>query len=140
MAVVATGVLLALPGEKVGQREDEEKAAVEAANQKKNSDKGDTAEEGNKAENKVGDYLSKKAPNQVKPGTRQLKGQYVDDLGRVQEWEAHYDEYGRLIGRTDYNAGNKAQGIPDTHYHTYEWGPGKTPFESGSHIEGEYKP
>ena len=44
MAVVATGVLLALPGEKVGQSEDEEKAAVEAANQKKN-DKGDTAAE-----------------------------------------------------------------------------------------------
>jgi len=38
------------------------------------------------------------------------------DLGRVEPWTAHYDEYGRLIGRTDYNAGNLAEGIPDTHY------------------------
>ena len=88
----------------------------------------------------VGNYLSAKAPNQVTPGTRVLEGQYVDDLGRVQPWKAYYDMYGRLVGRTDYNAGNKAAGIPDTHYHTYEWGPGKTPYESGSHIKGEYKP
>lgn len=40
--------LLALSGEKAGQSEDEEKAAVEAANQKKN-DKGDTAEEKSEA-------------------------------------------------------------------------------------------
>lgn len=44
---------------------------------------------------------------------------------QAQPWKAYYDEYGRLIGRTDYNAENKAVGIPDTHYHTYEWGPGK---------------
>ncbi|MFC5404400.1 RHS repeat-associated core domain-containing protein [Cohnella soli] len=87
-----------------------------------------------------GEYLSRKALNQVTPGTRELSGQYIDDLGRVQPWKAYYDEYGRLIARTGYNAGNKAQGIPDTHYHTYQWGPGKTPYESGSHIEGEYKP
>lgn len=55
-------------------------------------------------------------------------------MGRVQPWKAYYDEYGRI----DYNAANKAAGIPDTHYHTYEWGPGKTPLETGSHIEGEY--
>ncbi|WP_348643940.1 RHS repeat domain-containing protein [Phyllobacterium myrsinacearum] len=81
-----------------------------------------------------------KAPFTATPGTRTLNGQYVNDLGRVEPWAAHYDEYGRLIGRTDYNAGNKAKGIPDTHYHTYEWGPGKTPYPSGNHIPGEYKP
>jgi len=95
---------------------------------------------GVKNADEVGLYLAKKAPNQVTPGTRVLEGQYIDDMGRVQPWEAHYDQYGRLVGRTDYNAGNKAAGIPDTHYHTYEWGPGKTPLESGSHIEGVYKP
>ncbi|MDQ2087482.1 hypothetical protein RBH29_13705, partial [Herbivorax sp. ANBcel31] len=90
--------------------------------------------------NEIGSYLSKKAPKQVTAGTKFLKGQYVDDLGRVQPWKAYYDKYGRLIARTDYNAGNKAAGIPNTHYHIYEWGPGKTPFESGSHIEGEFLP
>jgi RHS repeat-associated protein len=88
----------------------------------------------------VGEYLAKKAPKQVTPGIRQLEGQYVNDRGIVQPWVAHYDEYGRLAGRTDYNAGNRAAGIPDTHYHTYEWGPGKTPLETGTHIEGEFIP
>ena len=87
----------------------------------------------------VGNYLAGKAPKQVMPGIRKLEGQYVDDLNRVQPWKAFYDEYGRIIGRTDYNAGNIAQGIPNIHYHTYEWGPGKLPLETGSHIEGEYK-
>jgi hypothetical protein len=70
-----------------------------------------------------------------------LEGQYIDDLGRVQPWRAHYDQYGRQIGRTDMNAGNKAAGIPDTHHHTYEYN-GQFPFgrESGSHLPGEYKP
>lgn len=61
-------------------------------------------------------------------------------MGRVQPWKAYYDEYGRLIARTDYNAGNKTQGIPDIHYHLYEWGSGKNPLQIGGHIEGEYKP
>ena len=86
------------------------------------------------------EIFSSKAPDQVTPGTGVLEGQHIDDLGRVQPWEAHYDEYGRLVGRTDYNAANSAHNIPDVHHHTYEWGPGKTPMESGSHIPGEYKP
>lgn len=69
-----------------------------------------------------------------------MEGQYIDDLGNVQPYKAHYDEFGRLKGRTDYNAGNKAHNIPDVHHHTYEWGPGKTPMETGSHIQGEYNP
>jgi hypothetical protein len=43
---------------------------------------------------------SAKAPRNVTPGVRELEGHYVDDLGRVQPWRAHYDEHGRLIGRT----------------------------------------
>ena len=88
----------------------------------------------------AGLYLSSKAPEQVTPGTRYLEGQYINDIGQVQPWKAYYDEYGRLIARTDYNAGNQAAGISDTHYHLYAWGPGHTPWEYGSHIEGEYKP
>jgi YD repeat-containing protein len=85
-----------------------------------------------------GKYLANKAPKQVTPGIKELTGQYIDDLGKVQPWKAHYDQYGRLIGRTDFNAGNITQGIPDIHYHLYEWGAGKTPLEIGSHIPGEF--
>lgn len=62
--------------------------------------------------------FSQKAPMQVTPGTRVLEGQYINDQNKVQPWTAYYDEYGRLTGRADYNAGNKTAGIPDTHYHT----------------------
>ena len=89
-------------------------------------------------EAKIGEYLAGKAPKQVSPGTRYLEGNYVDDMGRVQPWKAYYDEYGRLIARTDYNAGNKKQDIPDIHYHLYEWGPGKNPMKIGNHMKGEY--
>ena len=89
----------------------------------------------------AGNYLAGKAPKQVTPGTKVLEGQYVDDLGRVQPWKAHYDDYGRQIGRTDYNAGNKAAAIPDTHHHTYDYN-GQYPkgVESGAHIDGEFTP
>ncbi|MDO3623198.1 RHS repeat domain-containing protein [Ralstonia pseudosolanacearum] len=82
-----------------------------------------------------------KAPKQVQPGTKSLKGQYINDKGRVEPWEARYDEYGRQVGRTDYNAGNAAEGIQNTHHHTYEYGPGYgAGKETGSHIPGVYKP
>jgi hypothetical protein len=68
-----------------------------------------------------GGYLAGKAPKQVQPGIRELEGQYVNDQGRVEPWKAYYDEYGRLEARTDYNAGNKAQKIPNVHHHTYEY-------------------
>lgn len=86
------------------------------------------------------EIFSKKAPKQTTPGTKTLEGQYINDKGRVEPWKAHYDEHGRQVGRTDYNAGNKAQDIPDTHHHTYEYGPGKNGMETGSHLPGEYKP
>ncbi|MDQ6946006.1 MAG: hypothetical protein M3256_06965 [Actinomycetota bacterium] len=72
------------------------------------------------------------------PTTMRLNDSLLPD----EPWTAHYEEYGRLIGRTDYNAGNAAQGIPDVHYHTYEYGPGygNTGMETGSHIPGEYQP
>lgn len=103
-------------------------------------DAGKVAKQVNGASEHVGSYLAKKAPDQVPVGTRVLQGQYVNDLGKIQPWEAHYDEFGRLVARTDYNAGNIAQNIPDIHYHLYEWGPGKIPYEYGSHLKGVYKP
>lgn len=54
------------------------------------------------------------------PGVRYLEGQYVNDLGVVQPWKAYYDEYGRLNARTDYNAGNIKENIPNIHYYLYE--------------------
>jgi RHS repeat-associated protein len=91
------------------------------------------------ADSLPGDYLGGKAPQQVTPGVRTLEGQYVNDLGRVEPWRAHYDEYGRLIGRTDYNAGNATQGIPEIHYHTIEY---NQQYPAGheviSHAPGEY--
>ncbi len=102
---------------------------------------GNTGEgQGGNTGTSYGEYLTGKAPTQVSPGIRYLEGQYINDLGEIQPWKAYYDEFGRLIARTDYNAGNIAQKIPDVHYHLYEWGAGKTPYEYGSHIEGEYMP
>jgi hypothetical protein len=94
----------------------------------------------NTDEGSIGNYLSGKAPNQVTPGIRELTGQYVNNLGQIQPWKAHYDEYGRLIGRTDYNAGNLAAGIPNVHYHTYEYGPGRNRAPGLDHVPGEYIP
>ena len=92
-----------------------------------------------------GEYLSAKAPMQVGPGTKVLEGQYVDDLGRVQPWRAHYDDFGRQIGRTDYNAANKVEGYASTHSHTYGYegnpsGWGGRYSETGKHIPGEFTP
>jgi RHS repeat-associated protein len=83
-----------------------------------------------------GDYLAAKAPKQVQPGIRELEGQYVNDQGRVEPWTAHYDEYGRQIGRTDSNAGNQAAGIPDVHHSKVEYNAryplGRTLYKHGS--------
>ncbi len=62
-----------------------------------------------------------KAPDQVTPGTTRLDGQYIDDRGFIQPWSAHYDEFGRPVERTDFNAGNVAENIDDTHHHLYDY-------------------
>ena len=83
--------------------------------------------------------VGSKAPRQVTPGVRELEGHYIDDLGRSQPWRAHYDEHGRMIGRTDYNAGNRAAGIPDIHHERWEY---NAQFPLGrkveNHIPGEF--
>jgi RHS repeat-associated protein len=83
--------------------------------------------------------VSSKASQRVAPGVRIVRGQYVRG-GRVEPWTAYYDEQGRIIGRTDYNAGNRAANIPDIHYHLYRWGRGLIAHEYGKHIPGEYVP
>ena len=87
-----------------------------------------------------GIYLAGEAPRTVTPGTRSLSGVHVNDQGRDEPWVAYYDEYGRLIGRTDYNAGNKAQGIPSVHYATYDWNApyGKDGRMTANHLPGEF--
>jgi hypothetical protein len=100
-----------------------------------------------------GEYLINrgfKAPVQTTPGTKMLTGEYVNQIGpggvRVELWTAYYDEYGRLIGRTDYNAGNVREGIPSTHHTIATWGPGCNPWGPGcnpcyiDHLPGEYIP
>ncbi|MEO5725838.1 MAG: hypothetical protein ABI134_33515, partial [Byssovorax sp.] len=87
----------------------------------------------------VGEYLGTKAPKQVTPGIRTLAGQYLND-GRVEPWVAHYDEYGRSLARTDFNAGNPAHGIPDTHYHLFDWITKGSHGTDLGHFPGEYIP
>jgi RHS repeat-associated protein len=96
------------------------------------------ASKGNPHGPEVGDS---KAPKQVTPGITRLEGQHVNDQGRVEPWVAHYDQYGRMIARTDYDAGNRAAGIPDTHHHIYEYNaryPAGRPV--ADHVPGEYIP
>ncbi len=87
------------------------------------------------------EVFSSKAPKQTTPGAKTLEGQHINNKGRVEPWTAHYDKHGRQIGRTDYNAGNKTQGIPSTHHHTKEYN-ARYPLgrSTGDHIPGEYKP
>ena len=82
--------------------------------------------------------MSSKAPEQVAPGLKKLEGQYINDQGRVEKWTAYYDEYGRLKARTDYNAGNKKQRIPDVHHHMYDYGPGYNKRETAKHVPGPF--
>lgn len=92
----------------------------------------------------TGGYLAGEAPRQVAPGTRVLTGQYIESTGvapRVQPGTAYYADFGRLIGRTDYNAANPAAGIPDIHFHTWEY---NKQFPLGRqnpiHFRGEFQP
>ncbi len=78
---------------------------------------------------------SSKAPRQVTPGIINMSGQYIDDLGRVQPWNAYYDEFGRLVERTDWNAANKVHNIDAVHHHVYEYLP-KGQVRSIDHIPG----
>jgi len=95
-----------------------------------------------KPKKKRGEGLGMKAPEQVEAGIRYLEGQYIRDFevwGRVEPWKAYYDEYGRIIARTDYNAPDPKHDIPATHYHLIEWTIGGKNGEE-IHYDGEYMP
>jgi hypothetical protein len=84
------------------------------------------------------------APRQTTPGTTVINGEHVNDLGQVEPYQAHYDEYGRQVGRTDYTGGNATQGIPPIHHHATIYTP---EFPAGldlppalDHAPGEYSP
>jgi len=65
----------------------------------------------------LGEYLARKAPTHVAPGTRMLNGVFKSDRGRIE------------------------QGVPDVHHHVYEYGPGYgNGREAGAHLPGEYRP
>lgn len=88
---------------------------------------------------KYNKFFTKDAPMQAYPGIKEMTGYHVNGRGRVEPWHAYYDEFGHLIARTDYNAGNKAIGKADTHHHLYAFINGSTK-EIALHIEGEYRP
>jgi len=84
------------------------------------------------------EFFTADAPHLVVPGTFGLQGWHINDRGRVEPWIAHYDDYGRLDARTDFNAGNKADGKPRTHYHTFGWARGETAAPKKNHVPGVY--
>ena len=86
----------------------------------------------------IGQRAIGEAPNQVLPGVKVLDGLHLDDLGRLHPWRAHYDQFGRLIARTDWDP-RDLPGIPFVHHHTYQWTRGGR-IETGAHIPGEYLP
>jgi hypothetical protein len=49
-----------------------------------------------------------------------VKGVYDGEHG-AQPYSAHYDEYGRQTGRTDYTSAPDATNHPNPHYHTREY-------------------
>ncbi len=97
-----------------------------------------------------GDYMqgdngpSNYAPSQTTPGTQSLSGVHVNDLGREEPYEAYYDDYGRQIARTDYNAANRAENISEIHTHLRiynEYYPSGIDLPPDlDHIPGEYDP
>ena len=74
----------------------------------------------------------------IAPGTNVLKGiHYNKGLKRDEPWVAYYDEFGRLLARTDYNAGNIVENIDDIHFHIYQHINGSNQ-EVLKHVVGEY--
>lgn len=84
-------------------------------------------------------FFTKDAPMQANPGITEMTGFHVNGKGRVEPWHAYYDEFGYLIARTDYNAGNKTAGIPDIHHHLFAFINGCVA-QIAKHMEGEYRP
>lgn len=94
-----------------------------------------TAQQG--AQEGAGRGLGAKAPSQVAGGSARLQGQYVDDIGQAQPWDANYDQYGRQVWRNDFTdlpAGTH----PNPHYHVREFGRGQNPYQEFGPIPGTH--
>jgi YD repeat-containing protein len=74
--------------------------------------------------------LAPKAPKQGKPGET-IRGTYVDKDGNSHEWTASYDQYGRLMERTDFTGQPNPNTHTDPHHHNITYGPGENGTDSG---------
>lgn len=69
-----------------------------------------------------------KAPDQVMPGVRNITGYYDPPTrGRPEAYSAHYDAFGRQIGRTDFTNQPDPRTHSNPHHHMREYGPGFGP-------------
>lgn len=66
--------------------------------------------------------IGRKAPMQVTPGIKNLKGEYHPSTrSKPEPYSAHYDQYGRQIGRTDYTNQPNPKTHTNPHHHTYKY-------------------
>jgi Pretoxin HINT domain len=79
------------------------------------------------------------APNFVQPGVTNLKGEYNPTKRTQPEpYSAHYDEYGRQVGRTDYTDQPDPKTHTNPHHHTREYGPAYAPTGKETYHEGPH--
>jgi len=82
---------------------------------------------------------TKDAPRHVEPGTKTLEHtKYNPKTGEWEKSTVHYDGYGRQVGRTDYTNHGRSWDHPSPHYHTTEYGPGRSFGQESSPIPGEF--
>jgi RHS repeat-associated protein len=94
----------------------------------------------------LGNALDGKAPDQVTPGIRDIRGVYYPpDRTKPEPYDAHYDQFGRQVGRTDWTGQPDPETHTDPHHHTREYGPqygpkGKESKHDGPHPDDANKP
>jgi len=80
---------------------------------------------------KNGEYI------RVSPGTKYMTG-YYDNAGKIEPWEAWYDEFGRELVRNDYNSFDPTViGKTGVHHHKYHL-VGNNWTKIDEHFEGKY--
>jgi RHS repeat-associated protein len=80
-----------------------------------------------------------KAPDQVTPGTKHVRGVYYPpDRENPEPYDAHYDEHGRQVGRTDWTDQPDPATHTNPHHHTREYGPGYGPKGKETRHEGPH--
>ena len=80
-----------------------------------------------------------KAPDQVTPGITNVKGEYDPPTrSQPEPYSAHYDQYGRQIGRTDYTDQPDPSCHTNPHHHIREYGPGYGPKGKETYFPGPH--